>query len=309
MQSEVFIKAEELEARYGKKTIKDTQNDDFRADKARCKRWSRFGGEPFPEDRGNQVFEKISTIRSMISFQVYINKWKSDMAAKRPATLPQDVYDAYSDIWKRIARAADDFSRAYTAAPISDFKFRFFQGPVSPPVELVFSPLVDWIDETELQKLLDDVLQTARANPRLTWPSSFNVKTLSKENADKSTSLITFSCNPMGYFRTLITPSDLTRLVEAQVSPQKSDVWIHGFPDSARVKEADDEMKKPANPPSRIEFTTTSMLFKPSAGKARVRTNRKPTQTIMGGMSANKVLRFVRSVLVLKITPCTYSGR
>lgn len=286
----MFIKSEELEARYGSKANKATWDADLNADKAQCKLWQRYGGEPFPEDRQNQVFSKITDIRSMLAFKVYINQWKADSQAGRPSSLPDYVYNAYSDIWKVIALSADKFSRAYTASPLTDINFRFYQGPITPPVAIVFSPLVDWICQTKLQELLNGVLDGAQGRP---WLASFKVSTMSKDDANKSTNLVTFSTNPLGYFRTLISPSDLTRLVNAQteaaVAGQPQTDWIHAFPPPGEVKKADDSMKKLLTPPDRKEHTVTSMAVKTSRGGARVRATRKSTQTIMGGLSANKV--------------------
>ncbi|KAI5988743.1 hypothetical protein EDD15DRAFT_2462463 [Pisolithus albus] len=288
--SEAFIKSEELEARYGSKTNKATWDADLKLDKAQCKLWQRYGGEPFPGDRHHLVFSQITAIRSILPFKVYINQWKADILANRPSSLPDYVYNAYSDIWKVIADSADKFSGAYVASTLTDFNFRFYQGPITPPVDIVFSPLVDWIDETKLQELLNDVLKGAQG--RLAWPDSFNVSTMSKDDANKSQTLATFSINPLGYFRTLISPSDLTRLVNAQteaaVAGQPQTDWIHPFPPPDEVKKADDSMKKLPSPPVRQEYTVTSMAIKASTGGARVRANRTPTQTIMGGLSANK---------------------
>lgn len=285
-QSDRFIKSDELEARYGSEAEIDTLDEDLKHDKAQCKSWTRSGIEdPLLRERVHKVFSQITNISIMRDSKVYIDRWKAGKA-----DLPESVYDNYREIWKSIAQSAADFSGRFIAAHPTDFKFRFYQGPITPPVDIIFSPLVDWINETKLQQLFDDVLKEAKG---LTWPASFKASTMSKDDAEKSSTLVTFSTNPFGYFRTLISFNDLTRLVDAQTEPavagQPRMHWHHAFPPPNKVKEADDRMKQLPKPPVRKQYTVTRMDIKKSTGGAQAQATRKKTQDIMGGVSANKV--------------------
>jgi hypothetical protein len=285
-QAKSFIKFEELEARYGFKANRATWREDLQHDKARCKQWQPNGGEIL-QNPPHRVFSKITAI--VPSYDKYfIDRLKGDSTA----FVPDPVYDNYRDIWGVIAESADGFSRSYTTSGLSDFNFRFYQGPITPPVNIVFSPLVNQIDETELQQLFEVVLHEAQKKS-LTWPTSFEVAFMSKDAADKSSELVTFSVNPFGYFRTLIHPKDLIRLVNAQTEaaeagePQTD--WIHAFPPPDKVKEADDKIMKKLPTPVRKQHTVTSIAFKKSSGGAQARFDSKDAGTIMGGLSANKV--------------------
>ncbi|KAH9953005.1 hypothetical protein BGW80DRAFT_1414286 [Lactifluus volemus] len=290
--AETFIKSEELEARYGFKANKATWLEDLKLDKAQCKLWQRYGGEllPKPGDPPHQVFSQITAILPP-SIKFNITQWKNYSKAGRSYTLREFVYDEYSNIWERIAGSANGFSKAYTTSGLSDFNFRFYQGPITPPVDIVFSPLVDWIDAALLRELFEVVLHEAQKKSR-TWPDSFNVSTLSKDDADKSSTLVTFSVNPFGYFRTLISPEGLIRLVNAQIEAAEAGEprtdWIHAFPPPDKVEEADKTMKKLPNPPVPKQQTFTSIAFKKSTRGAQVRLDRKKPLAIMGGLSANK---------------------